>query len=115
MPSIDDSTEAFRRKATPIVKEIVGTSMQDHMEETRIMHSQQNDMIKDLQTFQKGMIETIVGSIPPDSSKPSMWQQLQELILWKKGVNKVLWVACTSSIGALVAVIWKLLLSGAVK
>ena len=110
--SIHDSTETFRRKATPIVEEIVSKSMDDHMEETRILQSRQNGMINDLQTFQKSMIETIIGTLPPDPSKPSLWQSLQEMILWKKGVNKVLWVACTASISALVAVIWKIVLSG---
>jgi len=111
MGDIRESTGEFMRKVKPLVEQTVKLSVKEHLEETRIMQKETNGLIKELKVFQSVMKETIIGKLPPDPNKPSMWQSLQEMILWRKGVNKVLWIACTSSIGALVAVVWKIIMS----
>jgi len=116
MSDIRESTETFLRdKVEPRIKEHVDRRFEDHMESTQAMQTQTIESMKRLHEFQDVMTATIIGTLPPDPDKPSMWESLQDLIGWKKTVNKFLWITATAAIGALVTTIWRMVISSGVQ
>jgi len=98
------------------VKKHVDECMAEHTEKTQEMQAQTLESMQRFHDFQEEMTATIIGKLPPDPDKPSMWQGLQDLIGWKKSVNKVLWICATSAIGAVITTIWALIRnSGGIK
>ena len=109
MPSKEDSTESFRNKVTDIAEKTVMTAMEIHKKSNEDLHARTQKTMEGLAIAQEQMKTSVFGAIPPDAANPGMWNILQSLVGWRAGVNKVLWVACTASIGALVAIAWKII------
>lgn len=93
------------------VEPYVDKRMEQHSEQTQAMQAQTMESMQKFHDFQQQMTQTIIGSLPPDPEKPSMWQALQDLIGWKKNVNKVLWIVATAAIGAVGTTVWALIVN----
>lgn len=98
MGDIRDSTDTYyREKLEHKVRKTVHCELDSYIER-----------IKELEDFQERLRRLIMGDIPPDPDKPSIWQALIELMKWKTAVNKFLWIAVTALIGAGVTAIFTL-------
>ena len=107
---IRESSGSFmRRHVEPYVAQTIKDCVKEHTEATQTMHTQTREQMKQMAEAQTQLKDMLIGKIPPDPNNPSVWQSLQELIGWKKGVNKVLWIAVTSAIGAVIGTLWMLI------
>lgn len=101
----------MRERVEPCVEKHVDKRMEEHSEKTQQMQAQTMESMERFHKFQEEMTATIIGTLPPDPDKPSMWQALQDMIGWKKNVNKFLWMVAAVSITAIGGTVWAIIIN----
>ena len=102
MPSKEDSDETFRKKVTQIAEDTAMTAIERHTAECQSMHARSQETIASMSEAQDQMKTAFFGAFPPDAAKPGAWNIIQDLVGWRAGVNKVLWIIATGVIGGFV-------------
>ena len=81
-------TDTFmKEKVEPYVNARVDKCMEDHSEKTQAMQAQTMESMQKFHDFQQEMTATIIGTLPPDPDKPSMWSMLVDVYAWMKAVQ----------------------------